>query len=167
MYAPFETMPANSKVWIYQANRPFAEQELSAIENKLQNFVAGWTAHQADLKASFSIIDNYFIAIAVDESVNDASGCSVDKKVHFIKQLGNDLNIDFFDRMKVVVITDSGLIPVHVHKLNAEIENGKIHSNSLFYNTLVSNLNEFKAGWKVELQNSWPVQFINSELKTS
>ncbi|MBK6639917.1 MAG: hypothetical protein IPI23_21040 [Bacteroidetes bacterium] len=167
MYAPFETMPANSKVWIYQANRPFAEQEKSALENSLRNFVTGWTAHQADLKASFSIIDNYFIAIAVDESVNDASGCSVDKKVHFIKQLGNDLNIDFFDRMKVVVISDSGLQPVHVHKLNAEIEKGTIHSKSLFYNTLVSNLNEFKAGWKVELQNSWPVQFINSELKTS
>jgi hypothetical protein len=167
MYAPFETMPANSKVWIYQANRPLSDNEKSMLESELRVFVSGWTAHQADLKASYAIIDDYFIAFAVDESVNDASGCSVDKKVHFIKKIGNDLNIDFFDRMKVVVITDSGLLPVQVHKLNAEIEKGTIHSKSLFYNTLVSNLNEYKAGWKVELENSWPVQFINSELKTS
>mgnify|MGYP003490178575 FL=1 len=32
-------------------------------------------------------IDNLFIVFAVDETYNDASGCSLDKKMNFVKSI--------------------------------------------------------------------------------
>ena len=36
MYVPFENLPPESKVWIYQSNRKFTEEEWSAIETDLK-----------------------------------------------------------------------------------------------------------------------------------
>ena len=39
MYVPFENLPPESKVWIYQSNRKFTEEEWSAIETDLKTFI--------------------------------------------------------------------------------------------------------------------------------
>ncbi len=39
MYIPFENLPGESRVWIYQSNRKFSEEEFSEIETDLKAFV--------------------------------------------------------------------------------------------------------------------------------
>jgi hypothetical protein len=38
MYVPFEDLPEESKIWIYQSNRKFSDAEFSEIETDLQPF---------------------------------------------------------------------------------------------------------------------------------
>ncbi|MBL0340479.1 MAG: hypothetical protein IPP71_05865 [Bacteroidetes bacterium] len=87
MYVEFDTLPGSSKVWIYQASGLMNDQQVETIFNEAKVFIETWTAHQAELKASVAMFLNLFLVIAVDESFNDASGCSIDKKVHFVKHL--------------------------------------------------------------------------------
>jgi hypothetical protein len=35
------------------------------------------------------------VVLSVDENVASATGCSIDKSVHFFQQLGTELNIDY------------------------------------------------------------------------
>jgi len=51
MLVEFNTLPEESRVWIYQANRSFSEEELQEIESKLDVFIQNWAAHGSDLKA--------------------------------------------------------------------------------------------------------------------
>ena len=44
MYVPFENLPPESKVWIYQSNRKFTEEEWLAIETDLKAFIDSWSA---------------------------------------------------------------------------------------------------------------------------
>ena len=39
MYVPFENLPEDSKIWIYQSNRKFSDDEMTEIENDLKTFV--------------------------------------------------------------------------------------------------------------------------------
>ncbi|MDX1602129.1 MAG: ABC transporter ATPase, partial [Salinimicrobium sediminis] len=94
MYVPFDTLPESSRVWIYQANRSFTDAELEEIEPKLQTFIQQWTAHGANLKASFEIKYKRFIILALDQKMNVATGCSIDESVRFIQQLEQDYNVD-------------------------------------------------------------------------
>lgn len=45
MYVPFENLPGESRIWIYQSNRKFSEEEFSEIESDLKSFIEGWGTH--------------------------------------------------------------------------------------------------------------------------
>ena len=85
MYVPFENLPPESKVWIYQSNRKFTEEEWSAIETDLKAFIDSWSAHGTGLEASYLLKYYRFIILAVNQEVQIATVCSIDKSVEFIQ----------------------------------------------------------------------------------
>ena len=101
MLVPFENLPDSSRVWIYQANRSFTNEELEEIQSRLDQFVTQWTAHGADLQAGYLIKYKRFIVLALDQQINAATGCSIDASVHFIQQLEKEFNVDLLDKMNV------------------------------------------------------------------
>ena len=42
MLVEFNTLPEHSKVWIYQSNRRFTEEELVVVSNKTKVFLEQW-----------------------------------------------------------------------------------------------------------------------------
>ena len=87
MYVPFENLPLESKIWIYQSNRKFTEEEFALIENDLKTFIDSWAAHGTGLEASYLLKYNRFIILAVNQEVQMATGCSIDKSVEFIQSI--------------------------------------------------------------------------------
>jgi hypothetical protein len=83
MYVPFENLPEESKIWVYQSNRKFSDTEFSEIES-----FAGLPCWAARNKFSFllSAKIHRFIILAVDQDVQSATGCS-DASVEFIQSL--------------------------------------------------------------------------------
>ena len=55
MTVPFETLPDEARVWIYPAHRPFSENEKTALEDALTQFLTQWTAHNLNVRSSFLI----------------------------------------------------------------------------------------------------------------
>jgi hypothetical protein len=53
MYIPFENLPEESKIWIYQSNRKFSDAEFSEIEVALQDFLKDWAAHGTSLECYY------------------------------------------------------------------------------------------------------------------
>ena len=47
MYIPFEQLPDQSRVWVYQANRPLTGEEMEQIRSFLKNEMNAWAAHGA------------------------------------------------------------------------------------------------------------------------
>ena len=82
MFVNFESLANSSKVWIYQSNREFSSHEGEIIKDKIESFVANWNRHGDDLNASYKIVYNQFIVLAVDEDSEGISGCSIDSSVN-------------------------------------------------------------------------------------
>ena len=83
MLVDFDTLPEESRVWIYQANRSFSEKEISQLKEQLNIFIEAWTAHGKDLQAGYKIVYKRFIVLALNQNLNKATGCSIDASVHF------------------------------------------------------------------------------------
>lgn len=69
----------HSRVWIYQSDRKLTDPEVGKIQQELDDFTIGWTAHNNQLKARAEIRYNRFLILIVDESQAGASGCSIDR----------------------------------------------------------------------------------------
>ena len=143
----FEQLSSDSKVWVYQANRPFSELEKGQISDRFKDFVASWAAHGSKLLADATIIDNYFVVLSVDEKVAMASGCSIDTSVKFIKQIGLQFNIDFFNRLKLVVQKEGETKMVDFSDLN-DYESWNI------YNTLVDSVEQLNTSFLIPVKES-------------
>ncbi|WP_420582444.1 hypothetical protein [Reichenbachiella sp.] len=155
MYIPFDEMADTSRVWIYQADKLLSTSQQSQIESKCNSFLQEWAAHGQALKSSFQIIHDKFLVISVDESFNQASGCSIDASVALIKNLEQEFEINFFDRTKVCFFIDGEVVEVPLNGIKAEVESGTITSETLTFNNLVTDIRSFQTEWKVEAKNSW------------
>jgi hypothetical protein len=150
-----------SKVWIYTAQRPFNTEEEALVEEALARFSKDWTAHNQALKASGEVFAHQVIVLVVDERMAGASGCSIDKSVHFLEKLSAQLGIDLFDRMRFGWLDTSGNARFdsrdELSKLKAE---GHIGENTLMFNSLAPTLGELREKAWQKLGDSWHKRLI-------
>ncbi|MBK6265283.1 hypothetical protein JKA74_09545 [Marivirga sp. S37H4] len=161
MYVPFNELHEKARVWIYQADRKFSEKECEIIEQEGRNFSEEWTAHNQALKASITVKHSQFIIISVDESQTMASGCSIDKSVHFIQFLEKKLSVNLLDKSKVALLIDEQIDLTPIGNIKDKIAQGHINENSLVFNNLVGDIDSFNNEWVVPAKNSWMNRFFN------
>src|SRR5688572_17409565 len=92
-------LPDHSRVWIYQGDRFLTDSEKNLILQQGQEFTNRWAAHGNDLLAELHIFFDLFIVIILDEKVEAASGCSIDKSVRLILDFQNLLGMSFTNRL--------------------------------------------------------------------
>lgn len=160
MFVPFEKIDDRSRVWIYQSSRKFSLDEVRIISGSLRAFTERWLVHGSPMQASFDIRFDQFVILAADEDVNSASGCSIDDSVRTFKQLGSDLNIDFFDRTQVAFRTTDGVFLVPASDLKNKLSAGAWNAETTVFNNLVSTKGELDKTWQVAAGTTWLKRFL-------
>ncbi|MEX1192390.1 MAG: hypothetical protein WEA99_10485 [Brumimicrobium sp.] len=149
----FTGFPDDSRVWLYQTNRPLTNNETEIISKSLEEFIQEWAAHGNKLWGDAAVINPYFVAIAVNDKLTPPSGCSIDASVKKMKELGELVEVDFFTRMKIAIDTESGIQQIDFNELKdrEDIDAIKI------YDPLMSSLGE--------IRNNWPTRLAKSNFK--
>ncbi|TLF42274.1 ABC transporter ATPase [Maribacter aurantiacus] len=160
MLADFNTLPDSSRVWIYQANRSFTERELNEIQDDLTLFLENWTAHGKDLKAGFEIKYNRFLVIALDQSGQAATGCSIDASVHFIQHLEKKYQVELLDKMNVSFKQGGFIAYKNLLDFKAMAKQKAISRNTIVFNNLVATKGEYMEHWEVPASESWHARFV-------
>lgn len=150
------------KVWIYQANRFFTEPELTEAKAHLDAFVRTWTAHGSALAGKAEIHHNLFVVLTVDESVANATGCSVDRSVHVLKELEQQINIGLFDRTLVAYVDAEGATQLVSRDVFEElVKQGEVTQETQVFNNLVKTEDEWETSWLVPFKASWHARVFN------
>jgi len=151
-----------AKVWIYQADRELAPEEHERIREMGERFAADWSAHGASLKARFAIFYDRFLVFFVDEQEQAATGCSIDRSVHFIKGLESNFNLELMDRKLVAYKDCERTSTIPFDQLEEALEKGHLSRDSIVFNNLVRTKKEFDEAWEVPLRESWHARMLNS-----
>jgi hypothetical protein len=149
-----------SKTWIYQSDRAFTKEEGIEIEGQINVFCENWVSHSNELKAAGQLVNNRFIVLMVDESNAGASGCSIDKSVHFIKSIGSKYKTDMFDRMNFAYQVDGEIKTADREEFVELYNNNTINDNTLVFDNLVSNKADFENKWIKPLKDSWHSRMV-------
>lgn len=160
MLVDFNTLPEESRIWIYQSNRSFTEEELEEIQSKLNVFIENWTAHGSDLQAGYLIKYKRFIIIGLNQNMNKATGCSIDASVHFIQQLEKEYNVDLMDKMNVSYKQGDFIAYKTLIDFKKMAKEKAVSKNTIVFNNLVATIGEFNDNWEVPASESWHSRFI-------
>ncbi|MGB5170629.1 ABC transporter ATPase [Eudoraea sp.] len=160
MLVTFNSLPGSSRIWIYQCNRSFTVEEEKEISEALDSFLEEWTAHGSDLKAAYEIKYRRFIVLALDQQYASASGCSIDASVHFIQQLEKRFDVVLLDKMNVSFKQGDYITYKPLVEFKKMAKAKSISKNTIVFNNLVVNKEEYMEHWEVPASESWHGRFI-------
>jgi len=161
MLVDFEKLPLESRVWIYQCNRSFSDDEIQQITRSLDDFIASWTAHGKDLQSGYKIVYKRFIVLALNQNLNNATGCSIDASVRFIQNLEQKYNVDLMDKMNVSYKQGEYVAYKPLKDFRKMAKDKAVSKNTIVFNNLVTNIKEFNENWEVPASQSWHGRFLN------
>ncbi|MFN3848389.1 MAG: hypothetical protein ACK4NY_03120 [Spirosomataceae bacterium] len=162
MYIDFEKMPQDARLWVYQANRDLTEAEVDVVQANLQNTTQQWAAHGVPLLASFKILYNRFVVVAVDEGQNAASGCSIDASTRWLKELGNHLNIDFFDRSQAY-LDGENIKTFSIFQAKQQVSNGIISPDAVVFVNDIKTIGDLFTRWKSKAVNTYLRKYFSGQ----
>jgi hypothetical protein len=160
MFTKYKDLPKNSRVWIYQSEREFTLKEMELISVKTEDFINQWTRHGANLKGSFTIQYSQFLVLAVDESFNDVSGCSIDSSVRFVQQLEKELQLDLMNKMNVTFKDGDHINLVKLSDFQQYAKDKKVTLETIVFNNMVATKEDFESNWEVPAKQSWHKRFL-------
>lgn len=163
MYIPFSDIDFQSRVWVYQANRELTPEETGIITETLKASLDTWEAHGKPLTASGKVFEHRFIVIAVDERDELPSGCSIDKSVHWLQEIGQRMNIDFFDRSLAYIDEHDKVQTIPVPKIKQAIINETILPSTTVFDNQVSTKAQWMNRWKVAASDSWLNRYFTEQ----
>lgn len=159
--ASLQDFSPDSRVWIYQSDRALGADESLKTGRALDEFCRQWTAHNQQLKAAAEVVEGRYIILMVDETMAGASGCSIDKSVHFLEELGRAVGADFFERMRFGWLDEHGALHTADRAGLTEAHKARIiGDDTLMVNTMVQNRRDLQENWLVPLGRSWHKRMI-------
>jgi putative ribosome biogenesis GTPase RsgA len=149
-----------NRVWLYIISKELNEDQLNKFQLMGNDFVKSWTAHENQLTASFEIFNRRIIIVNVNENINAASGCSIDKLTRFIKLAEAEFSIELLNRMLVALKVNEGVQIVHASKIPELLKEEFITEKSIVYNTSAATENELQ-NWELPLNETWLKKYLN------
>ena len=161
MAKSLDKLAPESRVWIYGAERALTKEETKVVRNRAQEFVSSWVSHSKDLDAGADVLHNRFLVLAVDETQAEASGCSIDGSVNFVKSLGAEIGVDFFNRMRFSYRDEAGKIhTVGREEFKLLYSQGLLKNDSIVFDPLVKELGELRQIFERPLEDSWHSRMV-------
>jgi hypothetical protein len=162
MFIPFDQMPETSRVWVYQSSRPFSEAESSSIFADAETFLTSWTAHSQTLKASCQVAYHQFLILSVDEGYNAASGCSIDKSVHFVQDLETRYQTRFFERTLQAFLVQDSVQLIALKDLKQAVADEQISPETPAFHNLVETISQLNTHWIQPAGQTWLARYFKS-----
>ena len=154
MLVDFNTTDNQSRIWIYAAEQKLTNEQENHILKAISDHLQNWEAHKVPLTAGVTILENHFIIIALDETKNGASGCSIDTLQNKIQNLEKDLSVSLMNRLNVFYRIDDKIHCISTIKL-AENTN----KDTLFYDLTIQKKSELHSYLK-PISEGWCREYV-------
>lgn len=144
-----------SRVWVYQSDRAFSDDEAKAIQQQLDGFSAQWKAHGQQLNAKAQVIYNFFIVFIVDETSAGVTGCSIDSSVRIVKEIEQAYHLDLFNRFNMAYKLGNKVVVVNKEDFETLVNIKAIGPQTIVFNNMIQTLQEFQTKWEIPFEQSW------------
>ena len=137
MLVDFNITADQSRIWIYAAEQKLTQDQENHILKVISAHLQNWEAHKVPLTAGVTILENHFIIIALDETKNGASGCSIDTLQKLIQNLEKELSVSLLNRLNIFCKIEDEILCIPSFKLEDIAK-----ANTLFYDLTIQKKSE-------------------------
>ncbi len=153
-------LPAESRVWVYQAGRKLATQEAIDLNGLGSAFTVKWASHGTNLRASFDVLHHRFALLTVDETQAGASGCSIDTSVHFMQDMETRFATSFFDRMTLCYFDGEVIADCQMSQIPSLVKEGRLTRDTIIFDNTIQVKSDMESKWLVKMEDTWTSRYF-------
>lgn len=161
MKLSLNAQPKDALIWVYQANQMITEEIADKIQSFAEDFLNDWESHGKPIMGSVEVKHDLFLVIAASSDDDNMCGRAKDAQLKFVKALEKETGVTLTDRMQMAYKKDGKIVRASFNELNNLVKEGEVTAETIVYNNLVANYDEFTTNWETEAKNSWHSQFLN------
>jgi hypothetical protein len=150
----------NERIWIYTISQELTNEQIADFKNRCQNFVSGWTAHDVSLDANFELYQNRLLIFKVNEEKYNASGCSIDKQLRFVKELELVFSVELLNRLLVAYENNNQVEVVKSSQIKELLADNIISGNTLVFDNTITESKQLETNWKQPLLHTWLQKYL-------
>ena len=152
----------NERIWIYTLSNKLTNEQLVDFKNRCQTFVTGWTAHDVSLDANFELYQNRLLIFKVNEDKYNASGCSIDKQVRFVKELEVAFSVELLNRLLVAYENNNQVEVVKASQIKELLITNTINTNTIVFDNTITESKQLETNWKQPLYHTWLQKYLTN-----
>lgn len=159
---PFASLPDDARVWVFAAADPVRGAAADALLDRVDRFLADWAAHGVPLRCARDWRDDRFLAVGVDQSVEGASGCSIDGMFRALRTLEPTLGTTLLGGGRVYWRDADGAVQVADREaFAARVGVGYGGGDAVpVFDTTVTTARDWRARFERPLRDSWHAQLV-------
>jgi hypothetical protein len=165
MFVSFDHLPDSARIWIYQAGRPFSEAEVIGLQPALARFAEAWTSHGRTLQASATILHRQFLVIGLNEAVADASGCSIDASVRFVREVEQQLGVELLEKSRLAFLINGEVKQLGRLELKQAVAEGILTPETLYFDNTVARRGQLQQAWPAPAATTWLTKYFPAAAK--
>jgi len=155
MHIPFDSIPEDSRIWIFPSSRKFYPQELKSIHTSVEDFLTIWKSNDSPIEASFQIKYDRFIIIATTETKNALNLEAHDALSHFIQKLEKTFSVTLIDKINVCFKQGEYVQYKELVAFKKLIKTRSVSKNTIVFDNMISTKGMLKEDWEIYLSESW------------
>jgi hypothetical protein len=154
----FSSLPDDARVWVFAAADPVRGAAADTLLARVDAFLATWAAHGVPLRCARDWRDDRFLAVGVDQSVEGASGCSIDGMFRTLHGLESTLGTTLLGGGRVYWRDDAGAVQVSDRESFGRQAGGD--ATRPVFDTTVTTAAGWRARFERPLAESWHAQLV-------
>lgn len=164
----FRALPEEARVWVFASDRPLANEDSQILLAEVDRFLAQWKAHGSPLRSAREWRDNRFLAVGIDPTVEQASGCSIDGLFRGLQSLELALNTRLVAGGRVFYRDKDGEPQLASRAdLTALAARGVLTADTAVFDTSVTTASGWRERFEQPARESWVGSLLRQDSQAS
>jgi hypothetical protein len=160
---PFETLPDESRVWIFGSDRGLAGTDAERLLAEVDRFLSQWKAHGVPLTCARDWRDEHLLTIGVDSTQESASGCSIDGLFRVLQNVERPLGARLVAGGRVFYRDDSGRVQCASRADLPDLAaRGAITEDTAVFDTGLTSAAAWRERFEAPARSTWIGQLLQA-----
>lgn len=157
----FSELPADARVWVFACDRALTDDPARALLSRVDAYLDQWKAHGAPLRCAREWLHDRFLAIGIDPTAEQASGCSIDDLFRQLRAIGTSVGTQVLAGGRVFY-RDAGGRPQSASRaeFSAMAARGDVTPDTPVFDTSVIVADDWRERFERRAGDAWTAALI-------
>jgi hypothetical protein len=158
----FSELPGQSRVWVFASDRQLRGDEAKMLLDEVDRFLDEWRAHGQPLRNARDWRDDRFLAIGVDPTAEQASGCSIDGLFRALQSFEKTLNASLVGGGRVFYRDATGDAQLAARKdIPDLVRIGALSEDTPVFDTTVTDASAWRDRFVRPAKETWVASLVS------
>src|SRR5438045_4000531 len=157
---PFDSLPGSARVWIFASDPELADARADTLLAEVDRFLSDWKAHGVPLRCARDWRDGRFLAVGVDVSEENASGCSIDGLFRTLQQLERAIGSRLVGGGRVFYRTRAGIETATRDEFAERVREGAVARETPVFDTSLTGAGDWRQKFERPAGQTWTATFF-------